>query len=68
MDNKLSTVPVCDVSPDYSCCLDDSGASSGNSSNSASDTDITISIFRYHKSLKLYYLFEILDEPPCYKP
>ena len=64
MDNKLSTVPcVCDVSPNCSHCPDDSDASSGNSSNSASETDITISIFRYHKSLKLYYLFEIPDEP-----
>ena len=46
MDNKLFTVPgMCDVLPDYSCCPDDSDiSSSGNSSNSASETDITISI------------------------
>ena len=69
MDNKPFAVPcVGDVLPDCSCCPDDSGISySGNSSNSASETDITISIFWYHKSLKLYYLFEIPDEPPCYK-
>ena len=47
MDNKLFTVPgVGDVLLDYFCGPDDSGASSsGNSSNSASETDITISIF-----------------------
>ena len=67
-DNKHFTVPCAyDVSLDCSCCPVDSGASSGNSSNSASETDMTISIVTYHKSLKLCYLFEILDEPPCYK-
>ena len=47
MDNKLSTVPdVCNVSLDCSCCPDDSGISSSwNSSNYASETNITISIF-----------------------
>ena len=46
MDNKLFTVPcIGDVLSVYSCFPDDSGASSsGNSSNSASETDITISI------------------------
>ena len=46
MDNKLFTVPcIGDVLPDCSCCPDDSGASSSrNYSNSASETDITISI------------------------
>ena len=44
MDNKLFTVPcVGDVLPDCSYCPDDSGvSSSGNSSNSASETDISI--------------------------
>ena len=47
MDNKLFTIPcVCDVSLDCSYCPNDSGiSSSGNSSNSASETDIPISIF-----------------------
>ena len=68
-DSKLFTVPgVCNVSLGCSYCPDDSVASSGNSSNSASETDSTTSIILYHKILKLIYLFEIPDEPPCYKP
>ena len=56
-DNKLITVPcVHDDLLGCSCCPDDSVASSGKSSNSASGTDSTTSIIYYHKSLKLFYL------------
>ena len=68
-DSKLLAVPcICDDSLSCFCCPDDSVASSGNSSSSASETDSTTSLIFYHKSLKLFYLFEIPDEPPCYKP
>ena len=41
--------------------------SSGNSSNSFSETNNSVSITSIHKSLKLYKEFEIPDESPCFK-
>ena len=68
-ESKLFTVPCeCDDVLDCSCSSVDSDASSGNSSNSASETNMTISTINYHKRFKHYKLFEIPDEPPCYKP
>ena len=63
-ESKLFTVPCeCGVLLDCSCSPVDSGASSGNSSSSASETNMTASIISYHKSLKQYKLFEIPDAP-----
>ena len=68
-ESKLFTVPCDgDVKLDCSCVPDQSAASFGNSSKSFSETNNSISITNIHKSLKLYKEFEILDEPPCYKP